>query len=408
MKIGIIREGKVPPDARVPFTPAQLRQISEKYGSELTFLVESSPFRCYSDDEYLAQGIEVVEDISKADYLFGVKEVPIDKLIADKTYFFFSHTIKKQIKNRQLLKSILHKNIRLIDYEVLKDESGERVVAFGKWAGIVGAYNAFLTYGKKTGLYDLRRATECRDLEDLKFELKKVTLPPVKIVVTGHGRVGKGALEILQILRITQVDVHEFLHNYFEEPVFVVLSSGDFNRRKSDGGFDREEFYANPGLYESHFLKFAEAAEILIAAAYWNPGAPRLFELEDINSPDFSISVIADITCDVGGSIPTTFRASTILDPIYDVDRETGVELPAFGKQTSISVMAIDNLPCELPRESSAEFGKQLIDWVIPALFEENSPILERATIARDGDLTLEYMYLSDFVAEGDNLNTHE
>lgn len=408
MKIGIIREGKVPPDARVPFTPEQLRQISEKYPVELTFLVQSSSFRSYSDDEYRAQGIEVVEDISQADYLFGVKEVPIDKLLEDKTYFFFSHTIKKQIKNRDLLRSILHKNIRLIDYEVLKDELGERVVAFGKWAGIVGAYNAFLTYGKKTGLYDLRRASECRDLDDLKFELKKVTLPPVKIVVTGHGRVGKGALEILQILRIAQVDVHEFLHNYFEEPVFVVLSSADFNRRKSDGGFDREEFYAYPELYESHFLKFAEAGEILIAAAYWNPGAPRLFELEDINSPEFSISVIADITCDVGGSIPTTIRASTILDPVYDIDRETGSELPAFGKQTSISVMAIDNLPCELPRESSAEFGKQLMHWVIPALFEENSPILERATIARDSDLTLEYMYLSDFVLEEDNQKPHE
>ncbi len=408
MKIGIIREGKVPPDARVPFTPLQLKEISEKYGPELTFMVESSPFRCYSDEEYQAQGIEVVEDISQADYLFGVKEVPIDNLIAEKTYFFFSHTIKKQIKNRKLLRNILQKDIRLLDYEVLKDQSGERVVAFGRWAGIVGAYNAFLTYGKKTGLYDLRRASECRDLEDLKVELKKVTLPPVKIVVTGHGRVGKGVLEILQMLGITRVDTHEFLHSYFEEPVFVVLSSGDFNRRKSDGGFDREEFYSNPELYESHFLKFAEAGEILIAAAYWNPGAPRLFELEDISSPDFSISVIADITCDVGGSIPTTFRASTILDPIYDVDRETGSELPAFGKQTSISVMAIDNLPCELPRESSAEFGKQLMQWVIPALFEENSPILERATLARDGDLTLEYMYLSDFVSEEDNFKSHE
>lgn len=408
MKIGIIREGKVPPDARVPFTPLQLKEISEKYGPELTFMVESSPFRCYSDEEYQAQGIEVVEDISQADFLFGVKEVPIDSLIAEKTYFFFSHTIKKQLKNRALLKSVLSKDIRLIDYEVLKDEQGERVVAFGRWAGIVGAYNAFLTYGKKTGLYDLRRASECRDLADLQVELKKVTLPPVKIVVTGQGRVGKGALEILQILGIARVDAHEFLHSYFEEPVFVVLSSGDFNRRKSDGGFDREEFYATPELYESHFLKFAEAGEILIAAAYWNPGAPRLFELEDISSPDFSISVIADITCDVGGSIPTTFRSSTILEPIYDVDRETGTELPAFGKQTSISVMAIDNLPCELPRESSAEFGKQLMKWVIPALFEENSPILERATIARDGDLTLEYMYLSDFVAEEDNLKSHE
>ena len=408
MKIGIIREGKVPPDARVPFTPLQLKEISEKYGAALTFLVESSPFRCYSDEEFRAQGIAVVEDISQADYLFGVKEVPIDQLKAGKTYFFFSHTIKKQIKNRALLKSVLSKDIRLIDYEVLKDEQGERVVAFGRWAGIVGAYNAFLTYGKKTGLYDLRRASACRDLDDLKDELKKVTLPPVKIVVTGQGRVGKGALEILQILGIARVDAHEFLHSYFEEPGCVVLSSGDFNRRKSDGGFDREEFYANPELYESHFLKFAEAGEILIAAAYWNPGAPRLFELEDINSPDFSISVIADITCDVGGSIPTTFRASTILEPIYDVDRETGTELPAFGKQTSISVMAIDNLPCELPRESSAEFGKQLMKWVIPALFEENSPILERATIARDGDLTLEYMYLSDFVTEEDQQKNHE
>ena len=408
MKIGIIREGKVPPDARVPFTPLQLKEISEKYGAALTFLVESSPFRCYSDEEFRAQGIAVVDDISQADYLFGVKEVPIDQLKAGKTYFFFSHTIKKQIKNRALLKSVLSKDIRLIDYEVLKDEQDERVVAFGRWAGIVGAYNAFLTYGKKTGLYDLRRASACRDLDDLKDELKKVTLPPVKIVVTGQGRVGKGALEILQILGIARVDAHEFLHSYFEEPVFVVLSSGDFNRRKSDGGFDREEFYANPELYESHFLKFAEAGEILIAAAYWNPGAPRLFELEDINSPDFSISVIADITCDVGGSIPTTFRASTILEPIYDVDRETGTELPAFGKQTSISVMAIDNLPCELPRESSAEFGKQLMKWVIPALFEENSPILERATIARDGDLTLEYMYLSDFVTEEDQQKNHE
>lgn len=403
MKIGIIREGKIPPDARVPFTPAQLREIIEKYGSALTFMVQSSPFRCYSDEEYRAQGIDVVEDISQADYLFGVKEVPIDNLIAEKAYFFFSHTIKKQIKNRKLLRSILQKDIRLLDYEVLKDQSGERVVAFGRWAGIVGAYNAFLTYGKKTGLYDLRRASDCRDLDDLKLELKKVSLPPVKIVVTGHGRVGRGVLEILQILGIARVDAYEFLHNYFEEPVFVVLSSGDFNRRKSDGGFDREEFYATPELYESHFLKFAEAGEILIAAAYWNPGAPRLFELIDINSLDFSLSVIADITCDVGGSIPTTIRASTILDPIYDIDRETGSELPAFGKQTSISVMAIDNLPCELPRESSAEFGKQLMQWVIPALFEENSAILERATIARDGDLTLEYMYLSDFVAEEDN-----
>lgn len=398
MNIGIIREGKNPPDKRAPFSPDQLKALSEKYHPQLTFLVESSPARCYSDDEYRQAGIEVTDDIAQADVLFGVKEVPVSQLIPEKTYFFFSHTIKKQIHNKKLLRAILEKNIRLIDYEVLKDKSGDRVVAFGRWAGVVGAYNSFWTYGKKTALYDLKRASECKDLAELKQELSKVQLPPIKIVVTGAGRVGKGIREILEILKIKEVDTHEFLHLYFEEPVYTVLSSSDYNRRKVDGGFNREEFYSFPEKYESHFLKFAEAGEMLIAGAYWNPGAPRLFELADINSPDFSLSVIADVTCDIGGSIPTSLRASSILDPVYDVDRVSGTEIPAFGSQTSISVMAIDNLPCELPRESSIEFGRQLEQWVIPALLEENAPILEKATLARDGDLTLEFMYLMDFV----------
>ena len=402
MKIGIIREGKNPPDKRAPFSPDQLKKLQDQYQDQLVFQVESSPFRCFSDEEYQNAGIEVVQDISEADLLFGVKEVPVAQLISDKTYFFFSHTIKKQGYNRKLLQAVLDKNIRLIDYEVLKNDLGERVVAFGRWAGVVGAYNAFWTYGKKTALYDIRRATECRDLAELTLELRKVQLPPVKIVVTGAGRVGKGIKEILNLLAIREVDTHDFLNLYFEEPVFTVLGSSDYNRRKSDGGYDREEFYTFPERYESHFLKFAEAGELLIAGAFWNPGAPKLFSIEDICSPDFALSVIADVTCDIGGSIPTTFRATTIIEPVYDVDRATGEEIAPFGSQTSISVMAIDNLPCELSRESSVEFGKQLAEWVIPALLEENAPILERATVARDGDLTLEFMYLMDFVNSAD------
>lgn len=402
MNIGIIREGKNPPDHRTPFTPAQLQQLNTQYAGRLNFLVESSPVRSYSDEEYREAGVEVVEDISVADVLFGVKEVPVQQLISGKTYFFFSHTIKKQAKNRKLLQAMLQQNIRMIDYEVLKDEQGSRVVAFGRWAGVVGAYNAFWTYGKKTLLFDLKRAFECRDLKDLAQELKKVQLPPIKIALTGSGRVGKGALEILNLLGIQQVDNHDFLHLYYEEPVFTLLSSEAINRRKSDGGFDREEFYTFPERYESHFLKYAEQAELLIAAAYWNPGAPRLFELKDISAADFSISVIADITCDLDGSIPTTMKVSTIADPVYDVDRETWEILPAFGKQTSISVMAIDNLPCELPREASEDFGRQLSQWVIPALLEEDAPILEKATLVRDGDLTVEYIYLKDYVNASD------
>jgi alanine dehydrogenase len=398
MKIGIIREGKTQPDKRVPFTPNQLNAIQRDYAGKISIQVESSQARAYSDSEYVDAGIQVVSDLSDCDVLFGVKEVPIAQLIAGKTYFFFSHTMKKQPYNRKLLKAILEKNIRLMDYEVLKDEAGDRVVAFGRWAGIVGAYNAFWTYGQKTALFDIKRAKDCFDLQELHLELTKVQLPPVKIVVTGTGRVAKGASEILKKLNIKQVLIEEFLFDYFEEPVFVMLKSEDYNRRKSDGGYDQAEFYKYPERYESHFQKFTEVAEILIAAAYWNPASPRLFELAEIAGDDFQISVIADVSCDVHGSVPTTIKSTTILEPVFDIDRTSQEALPAFGSQTSISVMAIDNLPCELPREASKEFGEQLTEWVIPALLEESAPILERATIARDGDLTLEFMYLTDFV----------
>jgi len=400
MKIGIIREGKVPSDQRTPFTPELLYEVKTIFGNRFSVCVESSADRCYTDEEYQQQGIDVVDDMSSADILFGVKEVPIKQLIPKKTYFFFSHTIKKQPRNESLLKAILVKSIRLIDYELLKNPAGERVVAFGRWAGIVGAYNAFWTYGKKTGLYELRRASACKDLEDLKVELRKVSLPLIKICVTGSGRVGKGVLEILGILGIREVEPQDFLRNEFEEPVFTCLSTADYLRRISDGGYEQAHFYANPEAYESQFIPFAEAAEILIAAAFWDPKAPRLFELEAIRSPNFSISVIADITCDIDGSVPTTHRASTILAPVYDVDRNTMQELPPFANQHSISVMAIDNLPCELPRESSAEFARQLREWVVPELGNPISPILEKASIARDGNLTLDFMYLSDFVSK--------
>ena len=398
MKIGIILEGKKLPDKRAAFTPSQLKVIQSKYAPKLTFLVESSRERSFSDAEYIAAGIQVSHDISSSDVLFGVKEVPINQLIPDKTYFFFSHTIKKQPRNRNLLQAILEKNIRLIDYELLKDETGNRVVAFGRWAGIVGAYNAFWTLGKKTGLFKIKRAHECFDRKELEIELKKIQLPPVKIAVTGAGRVGTGALEILNTLKIKQVTPTEFLTHTFDEPVFAQLHSQDYNQRKSDGGYEKSEFYANPEAYKSNFLPFAKVSDILIAAAFWNPKAPRLFEMKDLENPDFRLSVIADVTCDIEGSIPTTTRASTIADPVYDVDRVSGNEIAAFGSPTSISVMAIDNLPCELSREASFDFASQLEKWVIPALLAQNSPILERATIAQNGKLTPQFSYLTDYV----------
>jgi len=398
MKIGLIKEGKIPNDRRVPFTPKQLSYLSEFYKDSLSFFVESSPFRCFSDDEYIYEGIEVVGDVSFCDLLMGVKEVPFSLLVPNKAYIFFSHTIKEQAQNRNLLQSVLEKNITLMDYEVLKDDKGNRTVAFGHWAGIVGAYNGLWAYGKKSGLFELKRALDCFDKEELDQELIKVQLPPIKIVVTGTGRVGKGVVEILEQVGIRQVGDKELLLQYFEEPVFTILSTEDYYRRKTDGGYDREEFYSTPESYESHFLKFAEVSDILMAASYWDPRAPKLFKMENISSEEFSLSVIADITCDINGSIPTTVKNSTILNPIFDIDRESFEVLPAFGKQTSISVMAIDNLPTELPRNASEDFGDQLIQHLIPELLKEESRVLDRATIAKEGDLTIEFIFLRDYV----------
>ena len=398
MKIGLIREGKYPPDRRVAFTPVQLRKLNENYSGKFEFFVQPSSERSFSDDEYIACGISIVEDISNCEVLLGIKEVPVNQLIYGKTYFFFSHTLKKQSYNRNLLKTILDNNIRLIDYEALRDEEGNRLVGYGKWAGIVGAYNGLWTYGMKSGLYDIKRAFECADRKELEVELSKVQLPPIKIVVTGSGRSGKGVMEVMEAIGIKQVTSHELVHSYYEEPVFSFLTSSEYNRRKTDGGYDRKEFHHFPEKYESHFMKFAEVSDLFISAAYWDPRGSKLFQLRDVQSDDFNISVIADITCDIKGSIPTTLKPSTVLDPVFDIDRETFEVLPPFSKQNSISVMAIGNLPTELPRESSEDFGEQLIQFLVPELLKENSVVLDRATIAKEGDLTVEFIYLKDFV----------
>ncbi len=398
MKIGIIKEGKIKTDSRVPFTPNQLKQLLGTYKGDFEFIVQSSKIRCFDDAEYLQSGVPVEEDVSGCDVLMGIKEVPIEQLIANKTYFFFSHTIKKQNQNRALLQSILNKNIILIDYEALKNKNGERVVGFGKWAGIIGAYNGLMAYGKKTGLYELKGAEQCFDKKELDKELENVQLPPIKIVVTGSGRVGGGVVTVLSAIGIKGVSPHDLIHNYYDEPVFACLASGDYNRRKTDGGYDKKEFYQNPEKYESHFLKYAEVSDIFIAAAYWDRRAPYLFKPEDIKSDDFNISVIADITCDIMGSVPTTLKSSTISEPVYDVDRDTFQSLPAFGKQNSISVMAIDNLPTQLPRDASEDFGFQLIEHVLPELLQERSSVLDRGTIAKEGDLTVEFIYLKEYV----------
>jgi len=398
VKIGLIREGKVPVDKRVALTPKQAVELQQLF-TDIIVVVQASKIRCFSDKAFRKAGIDIVEDVADCDILLGVKEVPLSELISNKTYFFFSHTTKEQPYNQRLLQTIIEKQIRLIDYEGLTNNKGARVVAFGRYAGIVGAYNGIMTYGKRFNLFNLRSANECQDLEDLTTEFSKVKLPAIKIIITGRGRVSHGAMEVLDEMNIVKVTPSDFLANNFDYPVYTQVHSDEYNKTKDGSEFDMNEFRSTPQKFEGDFLKYTNEADLLIAGAFWDPEAPVLFTKEDAAKPEFKIKVIADITCDIEGSIPSTLRSSTISDPLYDYSAVKGEEQPVFSNEDNITVMAVDNLPCELPVNASNDFGRQLIDNVLPHLFTgDKEGVIKRATITEDGKLTEKYAYLQDYL----------
>ncbi len=397
MKFVLIKERKNPPDRRVIFSPEACKALVAS-NPNLELKVESSDIRVFRDDAYATAGVEVIDDVSNCDVLLGVKEVPIEDLISNKKYFFFSHTYKKQPYNRKLLQAILDKNIELYDHEVLTNTKGIRVVAFGVYAGIVGAYNGFRTYGLKYKTFNLPKAEHLPDQKGLIAELNNIELPNIKIVLTGKGRVSGGAKEMLDGMYIKEVSVEEFLNTEFNEPVYVQLDVLDYNKRKDGEKLSNTDFYKNPSVYKSDFMRFAKVADYYIAGHYWDENAPFIFSRKDAKSPDFNIKVVADVSCDIDGPVASTLRASTIADPIYGYNPQTEKEVN-FKDTDAIAVMAVDNLPCELPKDASIGFGESFANYVIPAFFNgDKDGILERALMTKNGKLTEKFSYLQDYV----------
>lgn len=397
MKFGIIRERKNPPDRRVVLSPAECQNVLSKY-PEAQIRVESSPIRVFSDNEYSEKGIQVVTDMSSCDVLLGVKEVPIDALIPNKKYFFFSHTIKKQPYNRELLRAILEKNIELYDHEVITNPKGARLVAFGRYAGIVGAYNGFRAYGLKYDLFQLPKAESLLDQQALIAELKKIELPNIKILLTGKGRVGNGAKEMLDAMGLREVSSNEYLTNTFQEPVYCQIDVSYYVKRKDGIKGNKADFFQNPGEYQSDFFRYAKVTDFYIAGHFYGDGAPYLYTREDVKHPDFKIKVVADISCDIDGPVASTIRPSTIAEPIYGYDPATESETD-YKAEDAIAVMAVDNLPCELPRDASVGFGEAFSKHVIPSFFNKDKDgILQRARMTQNGRLTPRYAYLQDYV----------
>ncbi|MCB9284286.1 MAG: alanine dehydrogenase [Lewinellaceae bacterium] len=397
MKLGIILEGKIPPDSRVPLVPDQCAAILKKYPVEL--VVQRSPHRCYKDEEFVQAGVAMADDLSDCDVLMGVKEVPVNMMIPGKTYFFFSHTIKKQPYNRRMLQAILEKQIRLVDYEILTDERGFRLIAFGRFAGMVGAHNALYTYGRRTGVISLPRMKDCHDYAAAKRIYHQTHFPPIKVVVTGGGRVANGACEVLKDMGFHRITPAEFLFSHFDHPVFTQLNPEQYAAHKEGKLFSPQDFYDNPADFQSAFSPYAQVADIFINGIFYDQRAPAFFTVEEMRKPEFNIQVIADVTCDIApkASVPSTLRASTIADPIYGYDPVSRSETQPF-QDGIIDVMAIDNLPNEMPRDASRAFGEQFIKHILPELLKQGSPVIERATIAEKGHLTAHFMYLRDFV----------
>jgi saccharopine dehydrogenase (NAD+, L-lysine forming) len=398
MKIGIIREGKTPPDKRVPLSPQQCRHILDNYPT-VELYVEESSIRKFSDDDYRVLNIPVVKDVNHCDVLMGVKEVPIEQLVPNKKYFFFSHTLKKQPYNRKLLKAVLEKNIQLIDWETITDEKGQRLIAFGRYAGIVGAYNGFLAWGKKMGTFDLKPANLCEDRKEMESELAKVKLPSnFKMVITGSGRVGGGAIETISHVAIKEVEPSAFLTHEFNEPVYTVLGVEHYNKAKDNSEFDKGLFYKDPSHFVSNFMPYALKSDMYMACHYWDNKAPYIFTRQDAKHPEWKIKVVADISCDVDCAVACTIQASTIADPIYGYD-PVSESVTDYTKEGVIAVMAVDNLPCELPKDASVDFGEMFINNVLePLLGNDPKGIIDRASETKEGKLTPHFAYLQDYV----------
>lgn len=399
MRIGLVREEKQPADKRVALTPELGKKFKELF-PEIELVVEESEERCFTSKDYQNAGVKVVKDLRNCDVILGVKEVPISKLITGKKYLFFSHTIKAQDYNRALLQAILEKEITLIDYETLTWQNGKRILGFGKWAGIVGTYNTFLTWGKKTGSFNLLPAYECRDYDHLLEELGKVDLGAIKIVYTGNGRVAGGIREVLEHMNLKEVGHQDIISETYNEPVFRQLTNWDLYHRKDGGQWSDEHFYNNHQDYCCEFEVFASEVDILINGMYWEDDMEPLFTKKATESKAFKISVIADITCDVEGSVPITMEATDIYNPTFGWSRSQQKQVAAFGEDT-IDVMAVTNLPTELPKNASFEFGSSLLEHIIPLLINgDKDDIIKGATITENGSLTNHYNYLTSFVNE--------
>lgn len=400
LKIGLIKEGKVPSDNRVALTPDQCKWLTNTF-DDIQIIVESSANRCYSDKEYTEAGIEISTDLTPCNLILGIKEIPLEQLLYNKKYLFFSHTKKKQPYNRVLMQEMVRKKVTLIDYECLAHNDGQRIIGFGFFAGIVGAHNGIMAFGNRTGAFNLNRVFHVKGYQELVHTYFGLKLPPIKIAVTGSGRVAHGIAEVMNLMDVQEVDPEEYLCKKFDYPVYVKLKGADLYRHTITQKYNRDHFHIYPMEYECLFKQYCAETDILMNGVYWNKDIPPLFTMDNMKAKNFRLVTIADITDDKYGSVPCNLGDAIIEDPVYGVDKISGKKIAAYSK-FGVDIMAVGNLPNELPRDASRYFGEQLIKYVINDIRIGGSSIIDAATILDKGVLTSHFSYLKDYAALND------
>ncbi len=403
--IGIVKESRLD-ESRAPISPKQVSQIIEKY-PDINIIVEPCDTRTFKNNEYEKYGAKISKDLNSCDLLFGVKEVDVKKLIPNKNYIFFSHTYKLNketlsnaqgtpgMDKKELLKCILSKKIKLIDYENIRSVNGARYLGFGRFAGIVGCYNTLNLFLLQNNFQPLGRAYKINDYERIKNNLSEIRFPKFKLLVTGDGRVNNGVQELLKYTNIKKISDEDFLKKDFEYPVYCNLETKDYIIHKNKIQFELKHFIEHPEEYVAKTFEYLKLSDLFISAHYWDPNSPKIFTREQMKK--FSkLKIIGDITCDVDGSIPSTIKSTTIENPNFFLNTETFSEVDKAN--SNLAVMAVDNLPSELPRDSSIEFGNGILNEVIPYLLGKDDGRIINSTITSDGRFLEKYNYLNEYI----------
>jgi len=429
-KIGVRREDKNKWERRVPLIPEHIKKLKEEHDIET--IVQPSQIRAFSNQDYLNSGAKIDEDLSKSPVVFAVKEIPMHLFQPGKTYAFFAHVIKGQEYNMPMLKKMMELGCNLIDYEKITDERGRRLVFFGRYAGLAGMFDTLWAFGKrmknrgfKTPFDEIKEAINYRDLDDIKDHIKTLgeeiseegltdEICPMVVGFAGYGNVSKGAQEILDMLPVEEIEpdkIESIRNDYSNKVIYKVVFKEEHmvKPKLSDSDFNLQEYYNKPELYEPIFEKYVPYLTILMNCIYWEKRYPRLITKEYVEknyNDDMKLQIVGDISVDVNGAIEFTEKTTNSGNPVFVYNPITKKVKDGCSGE-GIAVMAVDNLPCEIPRESSSYFGDTLLRF-IPSIakadfsvdFDELDlpPEIKRAVILYHGKLTPNFEYINKFL----------